>query len=68
MKSPITVDYEKKKIVMTRAFAEKAKDIDSEEYRRLQEIRAAHHEWDVVTRKIKRIPRRKHTKGSLTNT
>lgn len=63
MKNALTVNFEKKKIIMTSTFAKKCSDTRSEEYAHLQRVRRDYPNFDVVTRQIKKNPNKKTYAG-----
>ena len=63
MKNALMINFEKNQIVMTRQFAKKCTDTRSPEYAHLQSVRRDYHEYEVITRQIKKNSSKKAYKG-----
>lgn len=59
----IKVDMFNCHIIMNRTFAKKASNANSEEYRRLQEVRRDYPNYDIVVRQIRKNPNKKTYSG-----
>ena len=60
---PITIDFENNRIVMTRAFAKKACEPNTKEYRELKDIMATFPSFMVEHHKIKKCASKESYKG-----
>ena len=60
---PLTIDFAKNRIVMTRAFAKKASDPSTKEYRELKETMATFPLFTVENHTIKKNSRKESYKG-----
>ncbi len=63
MKNTLKIDFANSKIVMDRTFAKKCENTASEEYARLQRVRADYPAFAVVRKQIKRKPEKETYKG-----
>ena len=63
MKNALTINFDKRQIVMTKLFAKKCTDTRSEEYAHLQSVRKDYPTFMVVTREIKKNPNKRVYKG-----
>ena len=60
---PLTIDFAKNRIVMTRAFAKKASDISTKEYRELKEAMTTFPSFTVENHTIKKSSSKETYKG-----
>ena len=56
MKNVLKLDHEHQLLVMDRTFAKKSENTMSNEYRHLQDVRAAYPDYTVIRREIKKNP------------
>lgn len=65
MKNTLKIDFDKKLIIMDRTFASKAKNTNSDEYKKLQAVRKDYEkeEFTVITRTIKHNSEKKTYRG-----
>lgn len=63
MKNTLKIDFTNKAIVMDRTFAKNCENTMSEEYAHLQTVRRDYPEYKVMTRTIKRNPKKETYKG-----
>lgn len=65
MKNTLKIDFEKKQIIMDRTFKKNAENTNSEEYAHLQQVRKENPTYTLITRQIKKNPK-KETYAGLT--
>ena len=65
MKNTLKIDFEKKQIIMDRTFKKNAENTNSEEYAHLQQVRKENPTSTLITRQIKKNPK-KETYAGLT--
>ena len=65
MKNTLKIDFEKKQIIMDRTFKKNAENTNSEEYAHLQQVRKENPTYTLITRQIKKNPK-KDTYAGLT--
>lgn len=63
MKNKLTVDFANSRIVMDKAFAQKAKDTHSDEYAHLRQVRLDYPNYAVIVRTIKQNTNKETYKG-----
>lgn len=63
MTNILRIDFDKKLIVMDRAFRANCQNTASDEYAQLQNVRRDYPNFTVMTRQIKKNPRKKTYKG-----
>lgn len=59
MKNTLTLNHEKRTIIMDRTFAKYAENTMSDEYAHLQRVRKDYPNYTVIQRQIKRNPNKK---------
>lgn len=57
------IDFENARIIMTRQFAQKCRNTQSDEYTHLQNVRRDYPKFAVITREIKKNPNKESYKG-----
>ena len=63
MKNVLKLDHEHQLLVMDRTFAKKSENTMSNEYRHLQDVRAAYPDYTVIRREIKKNPNKECWRG-----
>lgn len=63
MKNTLKIDFNNKKIIMDRTFAQLCTDTNSDEYEKLQRVRRDYPDYEVVARQIRRNPNKETYKG-----
>lgn len=66
MKTPYKIDFTKNTLTMTKAFAEKANDPDSEEYKTIQRIKADNPTIKISCRTHRKPTKYRNKDGSIT--